>query len=353
MSALHVVVPEGIHDVELVSGGNVYDARLVDGLRALGRDVVMVEAAGTWPHPRPDDAARLASALSGMDDGATVLVDGLVASAVPDVLVPESRRLQVAALVHMPLGAGAPDTVVPDAFAREAAVLRSCARIVATSPWVRGVLVSAYDLDPAAVVVAAPGCDAAEAAAPSASGARLVAVGAISRGKGHDLLVEALALLPDLDWSCTLVGSTARDPGFVQRLERRVAEAGIADRIVVAGVRVGRDLDEVLAASDLLVHPSRGETYGMVVDEALARGIPVVASDVGGLPGTLGGDERTRPGMLVPPADPAALAAALRRWLADAALRGELRQRALARREQLVGWDSTAAVVSAALGGAA
>ena len=86
-----------------------------------------------------------------------------------------------------------------------------------------------------------------------------------------------------------------------------------------AGPRTGAELDRAYAAADLLVLASHAETYGMVVTEALARGLPVLAADVGGVTEALGhGEDGTRPGLLVPPGDPAALGAALRRWLGDA-----------------------------------
>ncbi len=98
---------------------------------------------------------------------------------------------------------------------------------------------------------------------------------------------------------------------------------------------------------------SRAETYGMVVTEALARGIPVVASGVGGVPEALGrGPDGTRPGLLVPPGDATALGAALRCWLEDAGLRRSLRMAARERRQALTGWDDTAARISRVLTGA-
>jgi glycosyltransferase involved in cell wall biosynthesis len=99
-----------------------------------------------------------------------------------------------------------------------------------------------------------------------------------------------------------------------------------------------------------MVLASRAETYGMVVTEALARGLPVVATEVGGLTEALGyGADGMRPGLLVPPEDPAALAAALRAWLADAELRGRLRRAAEERRRSLCGWLSTASVLAGVL----
>ena len=88
----------------------------------------------------------------------------------------------------------------------------------------------------------------------------------------------------------------------------------------------------------------------MVVAEAVARGLPVVATTGGGLPDTLGhAPDGTRPGLLVPPDDPAALAAALRRWFAEPALRDRLRGAAIARAATLPGWTETAEAVAAAL----
>jgi glycosyltransferase involved in cell wall biosynthesis len=92
----------------------------------------------------------------------------------------------------------------------------------------------------------------------------------------------------------------------------------------------------------------------MVIAEALARGLPVVAAEVGGVPEALGhGVDGTRPGLLVPPGDPAALREALRSWLEDAALRRRLRAAARERRASLADWSTTTSAVAEVLQGAA
>jgi len=129
--------------------------------------------------------------------------------------------------------------------------------------------------------------------------------------------------------------------------------AGRSGRVRVHGPMVGPQLDAAYASADLVVHPSRAETYGMVLSEALARGIPVVASDVGGMSEALGMAERVRgaeaPGLLVAPGDVDALAAALRLWLSDADARRRLRAAALERRGDLPSWDATVVAVHDAL----
>ena len=120
------------------------------------------------------------------------------------------------------------------------------------------------------------------------------------------------------------------------------------------GPLTGADLDSSYGAADLLVLASRAETYGMVVTEALAHGLPVVATEVGGVPEALG----TAPagagrGCSSPPGDPAALGAALRAWLEDAELRRRLRRAARERRGSLPGWSTTASVLAGVLAEAA
>jgi glycosyltransferase involved in cell wall biosynthesis len=168
------------------------------------------------------------------------------------------------------------------------------------------------------------------------------------------VLLDALAPLTDFRWQCQCVGSLERDPGFVERLRRRVLDGGMDARVRFSGPQAEADLARSYAAADVLVLPSRAETYGMVVAEALARGLPVVATEVGGVPEALGrGADGTRPGLLVPPGDPASLRDALRSWLADAGLRLRLRAAARERREALADWSTASSAVAEALQGAA
>jgi glycosyltransferase involved in cell wall biosynthesis len=354
VTEVHVVVPEGIDDPARPSGGNAYDRQVCRGLAALGWTVHQHPIAGAFPQLRAAGHAALTRAVDRIPDDAVVLLDGLIASASPEALVPQAGRLRQVVLVHMPLGHRPPNGDAGAVRAREREVLAAAAAVVTTSAWSRRRLGELYELPVERVHVAEPGVDAAGLAPGTPAGDALLCVAAVTPDKGHDVLLDALATVTDLSWHCTCVGSLDRDPAFADGVRRRARDRGLGDRVRFAGTCTGPDLDRAYAAADLLVLASHAETYGMVVTEALARGVPVVAADVGGVTEALGhGEDGTRPGLLVAPGDPAALGAALRAWLGDAELRGRLRRAARERRASLPGWPATTSVLADVLAGAA
>lgn len=333
---LHAVLPNDIDDPARPSGGNHYDRRLLDGLVSVGWTVLEHQARGDWPTPDPGARRELGARLASLPDGALVLLDGLVAGVVPELLLPQADRLRLVVLVHLPLAGEA-----------EAAALGAARAVVATSGYARDQLLRLHPLPPQRVHVARPGVDPAEPAVASPTGSRLLCVAAVARHKGHDVLLRALAGLDGLPWVCSCVGSLEREPDFVEELAGAVHGAGLSGRVGFTGPLTGAALAAAYAGADLLVLPSRGETYGMVLTEALARGIPVVVSDVGGVREALG--DGATPGLLVPPDDPVALAAALHRWLTEPGLRERLRVAAAERRRNLGGWRAIAGAVSSVL----
>jgi glycosyltransferase involved in cell wall biosynthesis len=354
VTEVHVIVPEGIDDPARPSGGNTYDRRVCRGLAALGWAVHEHAVPGAWPRRGEAGHSALARAVRRIPDGAVVLLDGLIASTAPEALVPQARRLRQVVLVHMPLGHRPPDGEAGTVRARERDVLAAAAAVVTTSAWTRRRLGELYALPADRVHVTEPGVDAARLAPGTAAGDALLCVAALTPDKGHDVLLDGLGMATDLSWRCECVGSPGRDAAFADGVRRRARNSRLGARVRFSGPRAGPELDRAYAAADLLVHASRAETYGMVVTEALARGLPVLATDVGGVTETLGqGEDGTRPGLLVPPGDPAALGAALRTWLGDAELRARLRRAARERRASLYRWPATTSVLAGVLAGAA
>jgi glycosyltransferase involved in cell wall biosynthesis len=345
---VHAVLPGDVDTVP--SGGNVYDRRVLGGMTALGVEVVAHRLPGPWPD---GEAATVARVLARVPDTGPVLLDGLVACGVPEALAPHADRLRLVVLVHAPLGdeVGLAPAAARDRDRRERAALGCAAAVVTTSRWTAHRVVTRHGLDPARVSVAAPGVDPAPVSPGSAvtgTAPRLLCLGALTPTKGQDVLVGALAHVADGPWTAVLAGPTSRDPGFVIRLRAAIARHGLAARMTVPGMLTGPGLDAAWAATDLLVVPSRAETFGMVVTEALARGVPVVASRVGGVGEAMGADGPT-PGTWVPAENVPALAAVLGRWLADPVLRSGWRLSALGRRGTLRPWSFPSRLVSRAL----
>ncbi|MFF6986714.1 glycosyltransferase [Streptomyces sp. NPDC010273] len=345
LRTVHFVMPGGVDDPATPSGGNAYDRRVSLDLPGFGWQVHKHAVDGEWPRPGADARAELARVLRELPDGAAVLMDGIVACGVPEIIVPEADRLSLAVLVHLPLGdeTGLDAAVAAELDAKERAVLRAVSAVIGTSEWAVRRLVSHHGLAPDRVHVATPGADIAPLASGTDGVSRLLCVATLTPRKGQHRLIEALAAAADLPWTCVCVGGIGNDPEYVDHLRGLIERHGLQDRLHLAGPRAGAALDATYASADLMVLMSYAETYGMAVTEALARGIPVLATDVGGLPEAVGrAPDGGVPGILVPPEDPAALAAELRGWFGEADVRRRLKAAARGRRAALDGWATTA-----------
>lgn len=337
MSTLFVVPG----DVGEPTGGNIYDRRLVGALRADGVEIDLVPVAGRWPFPDAAARTELAATLAAARPGDTLLLDGMVAGAVPDEVAAAAAGRRVVLLEHLPL---ADETGVSPAEgerlrAAERATLALADAVVATSAWTADRVAVGYDVPPERLHVVEPGTDPAPPAVPSAEGGRLLCVAAVTPRKGQHVLAAALAGLgergaPD-GWSCRCVGPLNRAPAYVEQVRR--AAGSLGEGFALLGVRSDAELLADYAATDLLVLPTMVETYGMVLAEALVRGIPVLSTTGSAVEHTVAGA-----GLLVPPGDVDALADALARWLGEPGVREQLRGRAAERGRQLPTWADAA-----------
>lgn len=330
------VVPVARH----ASGGHRYNADAV--AHWPGTPPEFIEIPGPWP--AGDDAGRAALADALARHPAT-LVDGLVGAAHPDLVAAATAAgRRTVLLVHMPLAdeGGLPASEAARLDALERRTVHAASRVVATSRTAAASLARRHRR--AGVRVAPPGVTPAPVADVH-DPPHLLAVGAIGPRKNQRALVRALAGLTDLPWHATIVGPVVDDAYAVA-----VADAAPPGRVRWTGELGGPELDAVWAGGDLLVHPSLAETWGMVVTEALARGIPaVVGSGTGAVEALASGSpDGPPPGASVAPGE---LAGVLRTWLADAGLRAEWRDRALDARPRLGSWADTAAALAEALEG--
>jgi glycosyltransferase involved in cell wall biosynthesis len=154
---------------------------------------------------------------------------------------------------------------------------------------------------------------------------RVVMVGRLADGKGHGVLLDAVESMGDWDGSVCIVG----DGPLYDDLKAEISERGLADRVFLTGFR--NDMPNVLAASDALVLPSFREGTPRVITEAMASGLPVVATDIAGIPEQVIEGEN---GYLVSTGGGQALRERLEELLADSDLRARMGERGLDRIEE-------------------
>lgn len=194
-------------------------------------------------------------------------------------------------------------------------VLRVADAVVALSSREAELLARGFDVDAERFVVIPNGLDLELYGPPAGERAggppRLLCVAQLVDYKGHRYLLEALARLPDA--RLTLV---AHRFDLREELEGRARDLGVADRVEIEGPLRTEELVVRYRACDVYVQPSLAECFPVTVLEAMACGLPVVATDVGGVAEEVGDG-----GIVVPPRDPIALAAAIERLLGDEAER--------------------------------
>ncbi len=332
-------------DLDAPTGGYGYDRRLISELRALGWQVDVLRPGGAYPEAGPAEAAAMAALLGAEPDGATLLIDGLAFAPFPAVMAREAARLRLVALVHHPLGdeSGLEPAVKARLLSDERAALAQARRIVVTSAATGQRLAEGFAVDPSLITLAPPGTDPAARAPGGNTPPRILSVGSLIPRKRHDVLIEALAQLTDLDWEARIVGSDLLDPGCAAMLRERVVERGMERRVALPGARV--DPRAEMTRADIFALASEYEGYGMAFAEALSQGLPVVACRAGAIADLV----PEAAGALVPSGDPEALARALRPLIADRRLRARHAEASWAAGQALPTWADTAARVAQAL----
>ena len=338
------------------SGGHTYNDRVLRGWADRGHPSRAVTVGGEWPFP--DDAARAAVAAA-LAAHPVSLIDGLVGACCPHQVqdaVAAGRR--VVLLVHLPLAdeTGLTMDQARDVEGLERWAVHTASAVVATSTTAAEDIRRRHELADVGAVL--PGTDDRPVAPGSAGGGsapRLAVLGSVTRRKNQLGLLDALAAVADRAWTAEFVGPQP-DAAYLAAVRDRAAELGLADRIVLPGVLHEEDLERFWARMDLLILPSLHETFGLVVTEALAHGIPAVVSRGTGAVEALSGtpyaglrhdgagtqDPPDLAGALIDPGNPPEMASVIGGWLDDPVRRTSWRARALARREDRRDWSAAA-----------
>jgi glycosyltransferase involved in cell wall biosynthesis len=343
MRSLVLVIPGRL---DTRTGGYLYDRRMTTGLRQRGWSVDVRELDQSFPYPTPAALAHAADVLADLEDDARPLVDGLALSAMPDAIEREAARLRIAALIHLPLAADvSTDHDTTRLEAQERRALAAAALIIVTGTAAVRML-ARYEIPRNKIVVVEPGTDPAPLARGSdRTPLRLLSVATLNPNKGHEILLEALTVIPNRNWHLTCAGSMTRHPDTAGRIREVIRRLRLEDRVTLAGELDAVSLHECYDRADVFVLATRQETYGMAVAEALAHGLPVVSTTTGAIPDLVGAEA----GLLVPPGDIGALAGALARVMSDAGLRSRLADGAKRVRSRLRSWEQAFEEMTAAL----
>jgi glycosyltransferase involved in cell wall biosynthesis len=345
MPSAVLIVPGSL---ETRTGGYEYDRRLVLGLRGLGWTIDVRELDASFPRPTSSALTHAADVLGGLPAGTLVMIDGLAFGAMPALAEREAHRLRIVGLVHSLLASevGLDAASAAHFLDSERRALAAASQVVAAGAPLIDPLV-AYGVDRQRLTVVEPGTDPAPVARGSGDPniVHLVTVATLNPGKGHDVLLNALAVIPARNWRLTCAGSTTRYPATTARLRAILSETGVSDRVTLAGELDRDGVADLYDRADLFVLPTLQETHPLSVMEALARGLPVISTTTGAIPYLVG----DAAGVLVPTGDVAALATTLNDVVRNPERRAALARGARTARERLPTWNTTAQQMAAVL----
>jgi glycosyltransferase involved in cell wall biosynthesis len=334
-------------DIETRTGGTVYDKRVMAELRAAGWTAEHLAWPSSFPFPSSVDEAAVAASLAACPDNALVLIDGLALGVLPKLAAAEAKRLRLVALVHHPLAleSGLAAGIAKRLATSERQALDHVRAVIVTSEMTAATLVQDYGVDRTSITVATPGIDKPASIAARRQNAvpNLLAVATVTPRKAYDVLIDGLARIAGLDWHCTIAGSLDRAPETVAAVRRQIGDHDLTGRINLIGEVA--DPAPLYEAADIFVHPSRYEGYGMAIAEAIAYGVPVVATRAGAIPEVVPQDA----GILVPVDDPAALADALRLLIENPSAHRRFADGAALAAARFATWPDTAARIASAL----
>lgn len=332
-------------DITTLTGGYIYDRRLVESLRDGGRSVEIVSLPDSFPTPASADMAAALDRLAALPADLPVIIDGLAFGALDPAGL---RRVKapIVAMIHHPL---AQESALPAALAdhlwrTERLNLAQARHVMVPSPHTRAMLIGRYDVAPQRITVVRPGTDRPSGRPAPVTPPLILSVGILHPRKGHDVLIASLARLAHLEWQAVIAGNPW-DKEHVAALHTQLAESGLSDRLQLAGRVEAKRLSQLYRQASIFALATRYEGYGIVFDEALSHGLPIVSTEAGAVVDTVPPEA----GLLVPPDDADAFAGALRRLLTDPQERAARSNAAAAAGARLPDWDDAARLAGAVL----
>lgn len=330
-------------NLETRTGGYIYERRMLETLNAIGQQTRHVQLLPSWPHPTQAAVQDLSAKLKQLPDNMPLILDGLVFGAMDTALLAQETR-PVIAMLHHPLGleAGLTPERAQALLERERANLRHAAHVVVPSPHTKEILSRDFGVAPEGISIALPGFDRPKSptASDKAEPPLVLSVGILCQRKGHDVLLDALGKIRDMEWQAAIVGMT-HDHDVYHALRRQRSDLGLEERVRFTGELSQEALENLYKKATIFALATRYEGYGMVLSEAQLHGLPILSCSVGAVPQTVD----SRSAILVPPDAPVAFAHALTRLLLDHDLRNNLAKGSIKAGALLPRWEDAAHVM--------
>lgn len=332
-------------DINTVTGGYIYERRLLEELRVLGHDVQHIPLGASFPEPSSEDMIHAVEALLAVEPERALILDGLVFGSI-DPAGLARVRVPIVAMIHHPLAleTGLTAQQRGHLFATEKANLGLAQHVLVPSPHTAKILTTDYAVPQSRITIAQPGTEVHAGTPTPIDPPLILSVGIQHPRKGHDVLLRALAEIRELPWRAVIVGSV-HDAAHAEELARMVETLGLSGKVTLAGRIPQEDLETLYATASVFALATRYEGYGMVFDEALAWGLPIVSCATGAVPDTV----PSKAGLLVRPDAPGQMAGAMGRLLTDHALRKRMAKASLRAGADLPGWSDTAKIAGGVL----
>jgi len=316
-------------ELNSTSGGYAYDRRIIEGLEHHGWQIQLISLGDGYPFIDLTQREYARSRLLNLVQGVPMVIDGLALGVLPDLAPVIANRHPLIALIHHPLAFefGLSDSEIKYLKQSETQALKHVLGVIANSPATARDLNQYYGIHSEIVHVVLPGTDRTRRLEPRVqrdiddfNPVNLLSVGSIIPRKGFHDLIPALVPLIDLPWTLSIAGETSSNVKAYELLTSNIKDFHLEGRINVLGVVTNEELEHLYAKADIFVLASLFEGYGMVYAEAIAHGLPIIATSGGAIPDTV----PEKAGLLVAPGDIPALTNALKTLILDQPYRARL-----------------------------
>lgn len=326
------------------TGGFAYDRRLIAALEMEGVQVNALSLGEGYPQPDRGALQRADETFAAIEDRATVVIDGLAYGVLEEPAARHAGRLTLIALVHHPLAreTGIDAATAAKFKASETNALKAARAVIVTSSTTAATLAQEFAVPEAKITVIEPGLDQTAPAIGRENGAcGIISVGSLVPRKDYPTLLAALAALKHLNWHLDIAGDDTRDKACTAEVAETIAALGLGDRVTLHGALQPSDLDRLYHRADIFALTTRYEGYGMAFTEAMARGLPVVATGEGAVAATV----PPQAGFVLAGGDSRSVSHALERLMSDRDLKTKMSEAARLHAQSLPDWQSRARIL--------